>query len=132
MKLYKNYKKEDFYQILPLFFLKDRNQLIVLLGFGTKNIALIFGKNIKQPISSTSGVPLLPTLQDDKSTSAKRWVAKVDKINNRIRIEAEVEPVTNATKVNFKLDKKVLSTIVMVVCVLGVGMLAYSIYKRKK
>ena len=133
MKLYYNYKKEGLYQILPLLFIKDRKQLTVLLGFGTKNIAFVFGKNLK-PTSSTSKISALlsslPSINGVESTSIKRWKAKVDKVNNTIRIEEEEEPVTNATKVNIKLDPK---TIAMVcVGVLGIVAVGYYLHKRSK
>jgi len=45
MKRHYNYTKKDLYQILPLLFIRDGEQLIVLLGFGKKNLAFVFGKN---------------------------------------------------------------------------------------
>ena len=130
MKLYKNYKRDGFYQILPLLFVKDRRQWIVLLGFGTKNIAFIFGKNMKpKPTTSKVSAPLLPYIKGE-STSTKRWKAKVDKINNTIRVEEEEEPVTSATKVVISDNTK--KAIMIGIGALAVVALGYYFIKKSK
>jgi|JI9StandDraft_1071089.scaffolds.fasta_scaffold43154_5 hypothetical protein len=40
-----NYKKNGFYQIFPLLHIKNGNEDAFVIGFGTQNIAIVFGDN---------------------------------------------------------------------------------------
>ncbi len=40
-----NYKKNGFYQIFPLLHIKNGNEDAFVIGFGTQNIAIVFGSN---------------------------------------------------------------------------------------
>lgn len=40
-----NYKKDGFYQIFPLLYIKNGNEDAFVIGFGTQNIAIVFGDN---------------------------------------------------------------------------------------
>ena len=40
-----NYKKDGFYQIFPLLHIRNGNEDAFVIGFGTKNISIVFGDN---------------------------------------------------------------------------------------
>lgn len=47
MRIEFNYKKENFVQIFPVFYITNGNENVILIGLGYINIAFIFGNNIK-------------------------------------------------------------------------------------
>lgn len=40
-----NYEKKGFYQIFPLLHIRNGNEDAIIIGFGTKNVAIVFGTN---------------------------------------------------------------------------------------
>ena len=51
MRIDINYKKEGFYQILPILYIENDKEKCLVIGFGKKNLALVFGENpIQKPI----------------------------------------------------------------------------------
>ena len=40
-----NYKKNGFYQIFPLIYIKNGNEYAFVIGFGTQNVAIVFVNN---------------------------------------------------------------------------------------
>jgi len=51
MRVEFNYKKENFVQILPLCYITNGNEKVVLIGLGYINIAFVFGNNNKKYFS---------------------------------------------------------------------------------
>ena len=40
-----NYKKKGFYQIFPILHIKNEKEDALVIGFGTQNLAIVFGSN---------------------------------------------------------------------------------------
>ena len=58
MRIDFNYKKEGFYQILPVLYIKNENEKALVIGFGTNNISFVFGQNEKlSVVDCTSDSP---------------------------------------------------------------------------
>ncbi len=105
MRLYYNYTKENLYQILPLLFLIDNNQIIILLGFAKKNIAFVFGKNLIEKKVIGEYKIITELVEESELSNAKKVKVKIDSkqaINIAIIFGAVAAPILLYRLVNKK------------------------------